>query len=616
MKKTFTLLLLMTASVAVFAAKQSVSKVEPISWWVGMENPELQLLCYGNDIQNAIVEIDYAGVTLTRTEKTDNPNYLFLFLNIDPSTKPGTFNIVFKNGKKKIAKWAYTLNARNQGSKQRVSFGPEDAVYLLMPDRFANGDYSNDSVKGYIQGVDRSDLGKRHGGDIQGVIDHLPYIKDLGCTALWITPFFDNNDSQYSYHHYATGDYFKVDPRLGTNELYKALADSCHALGLKLILDVVPNHCGIVSYWTNDLPSKDWYHIWPTYTSSNYRMTAWTDPHAAKLDREILEKGWFSYNMPDLNLENPLLFKYLSQVYIWWLEYGGADGIRVDTYPYNSIKVASEFMKTFRNEYPNINIVGECWVKSPLEIAYYQSGNNNKDGFDSNLPSVMDFVLKDKLQEAFNERDDWDHGMAKFYAHYAQDFAYPDVNNIMNFIDNHDIDRMSGAVNRDLNKYKMSIAMLLTTRGFPQIYSGDEIMIDGIPGNYEGYRFDFPGGWKEDSRNAFTAEGRTTEENEVFNYMRKLLNFRKSCTALQTGKMTQFIPYDGIYVFSRYDDNSRILIIFNNSVNDQLISLDRYKELFEDSTTGTEIITGKQIDFTTKLSMPAKTAYVIKIIEN
>lgn len=617
MKKILLLTTLLLFCGGAFAAqkqeKPCVNKIEPVSWWVGMNNPELMLQCYGKNIGDVSVEIDYSGVTVTKTEAVGNPNYLFVFLNIDPATKPGTFNIVFKKDKKTVAKCKYTLNERREGSRERTSFGPEDAMYLLMPDRFANGDYSNDSVKGYLQGVNRKDLGKRHGGDIQGVIDHLGYLEDLGITALWITPFFDNNDSQYSYHHYAEGDYFNVDPRLGSNKVYRNLSDSCHAHGIKLILDVVPNHCGIVHYWIKDLPTEDWIHQWPTYTSSNYRMTAWTDPHASKADIEVLEKGWFSGNMPDLNLENPLLFKYLSQVYIWWIEYGNVDGLRVDTYPYNEIHVASRFMKTFLDEYPNLHIVGECWVKSPLEIAYYQSGNNNKDGFDSNLQSVMDFVLKDKLHEAFNERDGWDHGMSKFYAHFAQDFAYPNTDMIMNFLDNHDIDRFSGAVKRDVNKYKMGIAMFLTVRGYPQIYAGDEIMLEGIPGNYEGYRFDFPGGWKDDTRNAFTAEGRTDEENEVFNYMRSILQFRKNSKALQSGKMTQFIPYNGIYVFSREAEGERVMMVFNNSTNAQLVSPDRYKELFEGAEKGTEITSGKVIDLTRKFSIPGKSAYIIKI---
>lgn len=617
MKKHLLIILTALISTGVFAATKSetscVNKIEPISWWVGMQNPELQLQCYGKNLGSATVETDYPGVTITRTESVENPNYLFVFLNIDPSTKPGTLTLVFKNDGKRFAKCKYTLNERRAGSRDRGSFSSEDAIYLLMPDRFSNGNYANDSIKGYIQGIDRSDLGKRHGGDIQGVINHLDYLEDLGITALWITPFYDNNDSDYSYHHYSACDYFKVDPRLGTNQDYRNLSDSCHAHGIKLILDVVPNHCGIKHYWINDLPSKDWIHQWPTYTGSNYRMTAWTDPHASKADKEILEKGWFSGNMPDLNLENPLLFRYLSEAYIWWIEYGNVDGMRVDTYPYNEIHVASQFMKTFRDEYPNMNIVGECWVKSPLEIAYYQSGNNNKDGFDSNLPSVMDFVLKDKLHEAFNEQDGWDNGMAKFYAHFAQDFAYPNANLIMNFLDNHDIDRFSGAVNNDVNRYKMGIAMFLTVRGYPQIYAGDEIMLEGIPGNYEGYRFDFPGGWKEDSRNAFTAEGRTDAENEVFNYMRTILQFRKRSKALQSGKMTQFIPYNGIYVFSREAEGERVMMVFNNSVNEQLVEPNRFKELFEGSNSGSEITSGKKIDLTRKFSIPAKTAYIISI---
>ncbi len=615
MKKNYTLLFVLLSALYAFAGKCTINRIEPVSWWVGMHNPELQLLCYGDNIQDASVEINYEGVSITKTQTVESPNYLFVFLNISPDTKPGTFPVVFKKGKKKIAQCYYTLNKRTEGSASRGSFGPEDAVYLLMPDRFANGNYKNDSIKGYLQGVDRSDLGKRHGGDIQGVIDHLNYIEDLGCTALWITPFYDDNDDVYSYHHYSACDYFKMDPRLGTNEDYKRLSDSCHVHNLKLILDVVPNHCGIKHYWINDLPTQDWLHQWPSYTSSNYRMTAWTDPHASDYDKEKLVKGWFAPNMPDLNLSNPLLFRYLSQAYIWWMEYGNADGIRVDTYPYNDIHDASAFMKTFIDEYPNISIVGECWVKTPLEISYYQTGNNNKDGFNSNLHSVMDFVLKDHIQAAFNERDGWDHGTSKFYTHYAQDFAYPNPNMIMNFVDNHDIDRFSGAVNMDVDKYKMGMAMLITTRGYPQIYSGDEIMLEGIPGNYEGYRFDFPGGWKEDGHNAFTADGRTETENEVFNYTKLLLNFRKSSKALQTGKMKQFIPENGIYVFSRYTNNERIIVIFNNSVNSQLMSFDRYKELFEGSESGTEITTGKQIDFGTKLSLPAKSATIIKVKE-
>lgn len=613
--KKFLLPFLLFASIQMLAAdgKSKLMLLEPANWWVGMHNPSLQLMCYGENMAETTAEIDYPGVSITKQVETDNPNYLFVYLNINEHAKAGKFKITFKRDGKKVATYNYELKDRAPGSATRESFGPADAVYLLMPDRFANGNSKNDKVKGYIETVDRSDLGARHGGDLQGIINKLPYISDLGCTALWITPFFDDNDHPYSYHHYSAGNYYKVDPRLGTNEDYFRLADSCRANGLKLIIDIVPNHCGGVHWWMKDKPSDDWLHNWPEFTSSNYRMSAWTDPHASQTDLEILQKGWFSGSQPDLNLSNPLLFDYLAQAYLWWIESAGVSGIRVDTYPYNDIKVASRFVKVFRDEYPGINIVGECWVKSPLEIAYYQSGNNNKDGFDSNLPSVMDFVLKDVLHTAFNEKDGWDTGMSRFYAHYAQDFAYPDIDNVMNFLDNHDIDRFSVSVNRNVNKYKMGIAMLLTTRGYPQIYAGDEIMLDGIPGNYEGYRFDFPGGWPDDERNAFIAEGRTAEENEVFDYMRTLLHYRKATPALQTGKMIQFIPYDGIYVFARFDNEKTILVVFNNNENQVSVPLARYKEVIKDSKSGTEITSGQNIDLSSALEMPAKSAFVIDL---
>lgn len=598
---------------AMASAAGSIDRVEPLNWWTGMHNPEFQLMIYGENAAQSVASVDYPGVSISRQVVTDNPNYLFLYINVGPDAKPGKFDISLRKDGKKAGKIKYELKAREQGSAERKSFGAADAIYLLMPDRFVNGNPKNDAVKGYVQGVDRSDIGARHGGDLKGVISKVPYIADLGCTALWITPFFDNNDTQYSYHHYATGDYYKVDPRLGTNQDYFDLADSCHAHGLKLIMDVVPNHCGGAHWWMKDMPAEDWLHNWDSYTGSNYRMTAWTDPHAAEIDRTILEKGWFSTNMPDLNLENNLLFDYLSQVYLWWIETAGVDGIRVDTYPYNNIEVASRFMKVFRDEYPSINIVGECWVKTPLEISYYQSGNNNKDGFESNLPSVMDFVLKDVLHAAFNERDGWDTGMSRFYAHYAQDFAYPNLDNVMNFLDNHDIDRYSVSVGRDVNKYKMGVAMLLTTRGYPQIYAGDEIMMDGLPGNYEGYRFDFPGGWKEDDRDAFTSGGRTAEENEVFDYMRKLLRYRKGSPALQTGHMTQFIPYDGIYVFSRTSGDQTVLVVFNNNNNDKVVRFERYEEVLKGRHNGTEVATGAELDLAPGITMPAKTAYIIEL---
>lgn len=589
-----------------------VKRLEPTFWWTDMNNSEFQLMLYGVEISKSDISIDNKEVTIIRKELTDNPNYVFLYLKVSKVAQPGKFNILLKKGKKKQTV-AYELKKRREGSAFRKSFYEADAVYLLMPDRFANGNSANDSIKGYLQGVNRNDVGKRHGGDIEGIIQKIPYLAELGITALWTTPLFDNNDSNYSYHHYACSDYYKIDPRFGKNEDYSRLSEICHSHGLKLIIDVVPNHCGSLHWWLKDLPAKDWFNTWPTYTSSNYRMTAWTDPHASEADKYRLINGWFAPNMPDLNLQQPLLFDYLKQVYVFWIESADIDGLRVDTYPYNDIKTAARFIQSIRNEYPNMNVVGECWVKTPAEIAYYQSGNNNKDGFDSHLTSVMDFCLKDVFSSAFNESESWDAGMARFYSLYAQDFVYANPSLIMNFLDNHDIDRFSTSVKGDVRKYKMALAMLVTARGYPQIYYGTEIMLNGKTGSYEGNRFDFPGGWAFDKRNAFTTEGRTNAENEVFDYLKSILNYRKNNPVLQNGKMKQFIPENGIYVNFRYNDQKTMMIIANNNEQTTDLELNRFKEILSGKTEGIEITSSKMYPLSKKMTLPAKTVLILEV---
>lgn len=608
-------ILLITVSTAqLYAKKQQpwIQRLEPTFWWTDMKNPELQLTIYGQGINTAEFSISHPGISIERKQLTDNPNFVFLYLKIAKETKAGKFNIEIKKGKQKQIQ-VYELKTRRSGSAVRESFTEADAVYLLMPDRFANANTANDSVKGYYQGVNRNIPGKRHGGDIEGIITNVSYMADLGVTALWTTPLFDNNDVNYSYHHYGCTDYYKIDPRLGKNEDYPRLSEVCHSNGLKLIIDVVPNHCSSAHWWMKDLPAKDWFNVWPTYTSSNYRMTTWTDPHAAKADLQKLTNGWFAPNMPDFNLKNPLVYDYLKQVYIFWIEYANIDGMRVDTYPYNDISLAAGFIQSIRREYPKMNVVGECWVKTPAEVAYYQSGNNNKDGFDSRLTSVMDFCLKDVLATSFTEKESWDGGLSRFYAHYAQDFVYPNTNMIMNFLDNHDIDRYSIAVKRDVALYKMGIAMLLTTRGYPQIYYGTEIMIDGTPGDYQGHRYDFPGGWATDKRNAFTAAGRTAEENEIFNYLKTLLHYRKANPVLQSGKMKQFIPYDGIYVTFRYNDSKTVMIIANNNSEDKELLLDRFTEVLSGKTMATDVVSQKNMALQNQISIPAKMVLILEI---
>ena len=622
MKKILLFLILITCSIgsygeththfnSQFPAPNSELKIEPTFWWTDMHNPNLQLMIYGKDIAKSEVSINYPGVSIVEKKLTDNPNYIFLYINIINDTEAGVFNIELKKGrKKKIVK--YELKNRIANSANRESFSEKDNVYLIMPDRFANGNPMNDSVKGYMQGADRSDLGFRQGGDIEGIIQKIPYLADLGITALWTTPLLDNKADAYSYHHYSSSDFYKIDPRLGTNDDYLRLSKSAQNYGIKLIIDVVPNHCGSGHWWMKDIPAQDWFNTWDKFTSSNYRMTAWTDPHRSEADLKRLTKGWFSDTQPDFNLSNKLVFDYLTQAYIYWIERAEIAGIRVDTYPYNDIYVASRFIQTIRNEYPKMNVVGECWVKSPAETAYYQSGNNNKDRFDSRLQSVMDFVLKDKLQEAFKEHEGWDTGTSKFYSHFAQDFVYPNTDLIMNFVDNHDIERLSTAY-KNVNEYKMALAMLVTVRGYPQIYYGHEIMLEGIAGSYEGHRFTFPGGWKDDKRNAFTREDRTKEENEVFDYLKKLLHYRKDNSVLQNGKMTQFIPENGVYVFFRHNDDTTVMVVCNNNENETVLETERFAERIKNYEMGVEVTSKQALDVKYPIEIPGKTVMVMEL---
>ncbi|MDD3196403.1 MAG: alpha-amylase family glycosyl hydrolase, partial [Paludibacter sp.] len=484
MKKLVLLGVLLLSSLLVVAELQ-INRVEPLFWWTGMQEEVLQIQFYGPQMAETTISFRYRGVKQLPSRFTDNPNYQFVYIKVGKRARPGNIRFELKrDGQTRYHD--FELKQREPGSAARQSFSAADAVYLIMPDRFANGNPANDSVPGYLQGVDRSDPGARHGGDIEGIIQRVPYLADLGITALWTTPVFDNNDVKYSYHHYGCSDYYKVDPRLGTNEDYRRLSEVAKQNGIKLILDVVPNHCSTAHWWLSDLPSNDWFNRWDSYISSNYRMMAWMDPHRSEKDLHRLTHGWFAPNMPDFNLKNPLLFDYLKQVYVFWIEYAGIAGLRVDTYPYNDLPTAARFIQAIRNEYPAMTVVGECWLNTSQEIAYFMSGNTNKDGFDSRLQSVMDFPLGNVFQQAFTEKEGWNEGLARFYMHFALDFAYPRTDLIMNFLDNHDIDRYSEVVNQDVRVYKMALAMLATVRGYPQLYYGNEIMLGGVRGSYEG----------------------------------------------------------------------------------------------------------------------------------
>ncbi|HJZ40747.1 MAG TPA: glycoside hydrolase family 13 protein [Bacteroidales bacterium] len=596
------------------AEEITINHVDPPMWWTGMQNPELMLVIHGTNISKLDPVIKYAGVTLQTTTRTENPNYLFLTLTIADNAAAGTVKIDFYRGKKVILTYPFELRERKPGSADRGSFGPGDVVYLLMPDRFSNGDPSNDTVENLKEKANRDDQDGRHGGDIRGIINNLDYLQELGITALWTTPLLEDDMATYSYHTYATTNYYKIDGRYGSNADYEKLAGECHRRGIKLIMDLVPNHCGSDHWWMKDMPMQDWVHQFPQFTRSNYSISTWNDPHASAYDRMLNANGWFDVSMPDLNQHNPFVLTYFKQLAIFWIEFAGLDGIRVDTYPYNDKWKIAEWTRSILREYPRLNIMGECWQHNPVEIAYWQSGVHNYDGYDSYLPAVMDFPLTDAFAAAFNEDvQQWDKGASRFYNVYALDYVYADPNNMLIFMDNHDTERFAEHIGSDVQKYKLAIAHLLTTRGIPQIYYGTEILMGGRKNKGDGdIRRDFPGGWPGDARNAFTRAGRTEKENEVFNYTSRLLNYRKNNPVLHTGAMIQFIPRENMYVYFRMNEEKTIMVVLNNSGNKKLFDTARFEECLNGRRKGKDILTDEILQLE-GLEVEPKTALVLEI---
>ncbi|HTX88714.1 MAG TPA: glycoside hydrolase family 13 protein [Bacteroidales bacterium] len=588
--------------------------MEPPFWWTGFKNPELQILVHGKNITRATVTFNYPGVLLEQVERTENPNYLFLDLKISAAARPGFFNIFFKRNDSTIAIYPYTLRDRLTGSSRRKGFSSADVIYLITPDRFANGDPSNDSVPGLRQGVNRSDPNGRHGGDIKGILDHLDYIKDLGATAIWINPLLENDMLKYSYHGYSTTDYYKTDPRFGSNADYLALSDAIHKRGMKLIMDMVFNHCGSYHWWMNDLPSPDWINQFPEYTRSSFRSSSQLDPYASQYDSIEFVKGWFDKTMPDLNQHNPFVAKYLIQNSIWWIEYAGLDGIRQDTYPYCFRDFMADWDRAVLTEYPDFNIVGECWATYPASIAYWQKDALNRDHYNSWLPSVFDFAMYDALRLGFMEKDGWSTGISRLYEILYQDFSYPDPSHIVVFADSHDVNRYYDAQGNDIRKVKMGLAFILTTRGIPEIYYGTEVLMTTGADKGDGFkRRDFPGGWPGDAVNAFVAKGRTPDQNDMFNWLETLLNWRKGKDVIHTGKLTQFVPRDGIYVYFRYNESDTVMVIMNNNETDsKTIDRNAYQEFLKGFQGGREVISGQSVTDIFSLQLLPKSVVIIE----
>jgi glycosidase len=602
-------------SVPVLASgDQTPPSIEPPFWWAGMKSPDLQLMVHAKDISLTKAMINYPGVSIESQVSVENPNYLFLNLKLSEDVQPDTFEIRFIIGNKTIFTSNYELKKRREGSTDRKGFDNKDVIYLLMPDRFSNGNPNNDSQEPMIQKANRSEPNGRHGGDIQGITNHLDYLVDLGVTAIWPTPLLENNEPAYSYHGYAITDLYKVDARHGTNEEYTNMISEAHKKGLKVIMDLVLNHYGTGHRWTKDMPMKDWSNVWPEFTRSNYRGGAISDPHGAESDRNKMYRGWFDHHMADFNQKNPFVTNYLIQNSIWWIEYADLDGIRQDTYPYSQKDALAQWMQRLRDEYPNFSVVGEVWLNYAPQVAYWQENSRNKDGYNSNLNYVMDFPLRHALVSALNEENGWDRGIARLYESLSLDFVYENPDQIMNFADNHDTDRLFSALGEDKNKMKMAMTFLLTARGFPQIYYGSEILCVGKENQGHGVmRNDFPGGWANDPVNAFVAEGRTADQNEVFNHIRTLLHFRKDNPVMQTGKLTHYIPEDGVYVYFRHDSDHSVMVILNNNKSAKTIDCKRFQESLAGYTSGTDILYRTYFDHFGTIEIPATSSRVIQL---
>ncbi|MBP2283382.1 glycosidase [Flavobacterium sp. CG_23.5] len=592
-----------------------IDKVEPPFWYAGMQNPELQIMFYGKNIAQYQVAVSNS-IVITNVTKTENPNYLFVTIN---TKKVPVSDLVFtfKNSKKESFTQKYSLKKRRENSAQRKSFDSSDMMYLLMPDRFANGNRNNDSEDATKEKYNRELPGGRHGGDIEGIIKNLDYISALGATTVWSTPLCEDNDAAFSYHTYGQSDVYKIDPRYGTNEDYVRLASEMHKKNMKLVMDYVVNHWGIEHWMMKDLPTNGWINQFENYTQTNHKRTVIHDTHASKIDTETCLNGWFATSMPDLNLANPLTLKYLIQNAIWWIEYADLDGFRVDTYNYSDPKGIAKWTKSITDEYPNFNIVGEVWMQSQAQMAYWQKDSkiSQIQNYNSYLPSVMDFTLYEATTKVFNEDDgSWDKGIIKLYDNFTNDFLYPNSNNLLVFVENHDTNRFNQTYGNDIRKYKMAMTLLATVRGIPQLYYGSEIGMIGDKNKGDAdIRQDFPGGWEGDQNNAFIKEGRTLGQSEYFDFTAKLFNWRKTKSVVHFGKMTHYIPENNVYVYFRYNTNETVMVLINNSKETHKINTHRFKENIKNFKTGKDVISELTFDVTNEITLEPKSVLILEL---
>ena len=623
-KSILALIVFFLLNSTLFAQDIKIERLEPEFWWTGFEETELQLLVYGEDISDTKVRLDYKGVHLKRMISTENPNYLFVYLNITEEANPGTVPIQFTKGDQSYT-YEYQLKERVGSESRHLGFDSSDVIYLLMPDRYANGDLSNDEIPGMIEGVDMDEPFARKGGDIKGISDNLEYIRDLGMTAIWLNPIFEN-DMPYDYsrnvgfyHGYAATDMYKVDRRFGTNEEFKEMITKAHGLGLKVIMDKIHNHVGTHHWFIQDMPMQDWVHDQDEFGNTNYRTNTIMDPYASETDYNSTVKGWFVDEMPDLDQRNKLLTDYLIQNTLWWIEYSGIDGIRMDTHPYPYHDYMAEWTKRVLQEYPEFNIVGEAWMPNIPTTAWWQFQSAVSGDYNSYLPSVTDFPLYSAITAGLNEDPGWDTGLMKLYLTLGQDFLYTDPFLNVIFLDNHDLTRFMTSIGEDPDKFKLGLALILTTRGIPQIYYGTEIMETGGIHDAD-KRKPFPGGWPGHEIDAFTEEGR--EElgvkrglpiTEMYNYLQTLSNWRADKEVIHSGKLTHFIPEDNLYVYFRHNDEESVMVILNGLEREQQVDFSRFEKRLKNFTHGRQVESGDLIDIRSEFSIGSLDAMILEL---
>lgn len=587
------------AGLSAVYGKTDVPRFDPPFWWTGMHDKSLQIQIYAPDIRNSEVSIaPYLGVSIDSVARLDgSPDYLFLYLDISDQAEPGKIKIRLADKSNKKT-YAYELRGRKQ-QKGAQGFTSADVLYMIMPDRFANGDTSNDLVPSmnFPVGATRDNLNLRHGGDLKGIADHVDYLDSLGVTAVWLNPVLENDMPHGSYHGYATTDYYRVDPRLGSNSEYVALVDTLHAHGKKTVMDMIFNHSGSEHMWFKNRPSNDWYNLPEGYERTNYRLSTITDPYASDYDRRLSTDGWFVQEMPDLNQLNPHLMKYLVQNSIWWIEYAQIDGIRMDTYPYADRAAMARWCDSVLAEYPDFNIVGECWFGDPAGVAAWQRGSALvKEEDDTHLPAVMDFplMIKSRALAPYTEQTDPWNGLNKIYDHVALDYIYADPLNLLRFLDNHDTERMLLEVPDNLNSWKQAITLLLTLPGIPQIYYGTELLMAGDRKSGDGnVRRDMPGGWPDDTVSAFSRNGRTELQNEATDFLSALLKWRRGSKAIAQGSMKHFMPSNGLYLYKRFTpDGDEVIVMLNGQDNTLTVNMSRYSEVLSEGAVYRDVISG------------------------